>query len=727
MRTLFSFVTVLVTLAGNAQTLFTEDFEGTPAFTLNTSDANSVAGVSNSWVVNDVYAGGTGTVDCSGFVLDFTIPGTAGQPAEVSGANGNYLHTASLVALDNDILNCSFGAADGFCTNADDVFARMSTDVSTIGSSEVSFVFWWLCNGGNQNYGEVYYSTTSGASWQQVTVPIAQYRNTTNWGEQTVTLPAFGNQPTLRFGFRFHNGESFLGGSDPGFAIDDVRIIATNTNPVSIDASVSPLDYCQGASLNVGCAITGTFNAGNVFTAEISDAAGSFASPMVIGSLASTTGGSIACVIPPGMPPGTGYRVRVVSSSPVTAGTDNGSDIIVYEAPYAGTDAALTICSGDDPVSMATGGDAGGTWTGPSTVVGDLYDPATMSPGIYTYTASGSGPCTSDASEVVVTEVAGANAGTSTVAVICKETGIYDLFEFLEGAPDTGGTWTDPDGDPSDGLFNSHTTNGGVYTYTVDPGGSCGADEAVVTVQIGLPGEAGPDDSWTVCSDALPVDLFDLLDGSANLTGVWFSNGVPFDGETAAGGSFVYIDYADQPCTNDTAFITLDVSQAAYAGENATAQVCNDDPPLALLTALAGAPQTDGTWTGPDGSPHSGTFIPGTDAFGLYTYTVDAVEPCDADEAVLAVVLCEVGLAESAGNAALVWLGQEGLGQHVFSGMPLVNVAIEVIDAAGRTVHSAASTSIAGQYRLDSGLLSAGAYTLRIRTDAGAAGVRFVQ
>ena len=726
MRAITTLFPLALASLSQAQTLFSEDFEGAPACTLNTADASSVSGVANTWVVNDVFAGGSGTVDCSGFPLDFSIPATAAQPVDISAANGNYLHTASLVALQNNILNCSFGAADGFCTTADDVFARMSTDVSTIGSSDVTLKFWWLCNGGTQNYGELYYSVNAGSSWQQVTVPLAQYRNTTNWGEQTVTLPAFGNQATLRFGFRFHNGASFLGGSDPGFAIDDVRIIAADTDPVSIATSMTDLAHCQGAALEVEYTVTGTFDPDNMFTVQLSDANGGFAAPTTIGMAMTTTGGTIGCVIPAGTPPGTGYRIRVVSDAPAFIGTDNGADIIVYEAPDAGLDGTFTLCAGDDAVPLTTGGDAGGTWTGPSPVIDGQFDPATMVPGTYTYTVLGSGPCASDAAVLQVTVSAGANAGTSASVVICKNTGIYDLFQFLGGSPDTGGTWTGPGGGSSDGQFDSATNNGGLFTYTVDDGGSCGADEAVVSVTVGYPGAAGPDGTWTVCSTELPVDLFDLLDVSANQTGTWFNNGIPFDGEAEAGGNYVYIDYADQPCTNDTAFITLVVSTSAYAGENGTAQICSGDPPQALIGSLGGGPQPGGTWTGPGGSPHSGTFIPGTDPYGLYTYTVDALEPCEADEAVVA-VLCEVGIQEATGRILLTWLGQGEDGQHLFRVPELQDAMLEMLDASGRSVWFRSGVSASGPLRVDTRGLGAGMYSLRVRTEEGQQVVRFVQ
>lgn len=725
MRAIATLILLALATFSQAQTLFSEDFEGVPAFALNTTDANSAASVNNVWVVNDVYAGGSAESTCI-IPVTFDVPPTAGQPVGITSPNGNYLHTLSTLAQSGGIQSCCFAAADGLCTDADNVFARMTSDVSTVGAATVELKFWWLCQGGAQNYGEVYYSVNGGSAWTQATVPIAQYRNSDNWAEQTVSLPAFAGQATLRFGFRFHNAVALFGVADPGFAIDDVRIIAANTDPVSIAASLAPLTFCQGASFSTDYAITGTFNVGNMFTAQLSDAAGSFASPTAIGMAMTTTGGSIACVIPPGTPPGIGYRIRVVSDSPVATGTDNGSDIIVYEAPYAGTDGTLSVCTGDEPVSMDTGGDADGSWTGPSVVVGDVYDPATMVPGTYTYTVVGSGPCASDAATVVIDELSGANAGSSASTVICKNTGIYDLFAFLGGSPDAGGTWTSPGGGPSDGFFDSATATGGIFTYTVDGGGSCGSDEAVVSVTVGQPGNAGPDGTWTVCSDGLPVDLFDLLDVSANLTGVWFNNGIPFDGQAEAGGDLVYIDFADQPCSNDTAFITLSVSQAAYAGENSTVEVCSTDPPVVLLDALGGVPQSGGTWTGPGGSPNSGIFVPGADGFGLYTYTVPAVEPCADDEAVVAVVPC-VGISENNGALPLAWLGRGADGAHLFSAPPVKDAIIEVIDASGRIAFARTNATVIGQLRLDPGMLNAGVYTLRVRNAGGSGVVRFIQ
>lgn len=709
----------------HAQVLFQEDFGSSPQFTLNTTDASSTVNLANTWLVNNVYAGGAGLADCSGFSLDFTIPATAGQPAGINAPNGNYLHTASLVAVQNGILNCSFGAADGFCTQADDAFARMSTDVSTVGQGDVSFRFWWLCNGGNQNYGEVYYSTDAGASWTQITTPIAQYRNASNWSEQVIGLPVFAGQPTLRFGFRFHNGTSFFGAADPGFAIDDVRIVATQAATLTTALTVG--SFCQGASLSVPYTANDQFSAGNVFTAQLSDAAGSFASPVGIGSVNATASGSISCAIPAGTPPGTGYRIRVISTTPAVTGTDNGTDLVVLDAPDAGTSGTLELCSGGAPAALSTGGDAGGSWAGPSPVTGGLYDPATMEPGIYTYTVAGVPPCPADNATVVVTETPGANAGNSVVAAICKNTGLYELFAFLEGSPDAGGSWTGPNGTPFGGVFNSATGAPGVYTYTVDPVGTCPPDEAVVTVQLGEPGDAGDGGALTVCSSDAPVLLTDLL-VDAGLNGVWYQNGAPVSATATSPGLYTYIDFVQAPCSNDTAQYELVFAPAVDAGSNATAVLCNNDPATALLSLLGGTPDAGGAWTGPQGQAFGGIFQPGSDAPGLYTYTVTAAAPCTDAEAVLAVVVetCS-GVAEGAAAGRLLqWLGWEGE-EAVFATGTWPRAAVELYDARGALITARAPGALNGRIRIAVPGICSGPYLLLVRAAEAVQAVRFVR
>lgn len=129
------------------------------------------------------------------------------------------------------------------------------------------------------------------------------------------------------------------------------------TNSITT-GTISPLAYCPGSSVTVPFTSNGTFTAGNVFTAQLSDAAGSFATPTNIGTLALTgtnPSGNIAATIPTGTPAGTGYRIRVVSSTPPVTGTDNGADITVHPVPNTSAITPTTaVCVGDNVVYSVT-------------------------------------------------------------------------------------------------------------------------------------------------------------------------------------------------------------------------------------------------------------------------------------------------------------------------------------------------------------------------------------
>jgi hypothetical protein len=94
-------------------------------------------------------------------------------------------------------------------------------------------------------------------------------------------------------------------------------------------STITGSPFCAGAAVNVPYTISGTFTSGNIFTAQLSDATGSFASPVAIGTLTSINAGTINATIPFTTASGTAYRVRVVSSNPVTTGSNNGANLTV--------------------------------------------------------------------------------------------------------------------------------------------------------------------------------------------------------------------------------------------------------------------------------------------------------------------------------------------------------------------------------------------------------------
>jgi hypothetical protein len=118
---------------------------------------------------------------------------------------------------------------------------------------------------------------------------------------------------------------------------------------------------CAGSQVTVPYDRTGVYNSGglfvpsNVFRAQLSDANGDFTNAVNIGSVTSTSSGSINATIPANTPMGSGYRIRVVSTSPAFIGADNGFDIAVSTTPVAlvTADGATTFCAGGTVELMA--------------------------------------------------------------------------------------------------------------------------------------------------------------------------------------------------------------------------------------------------------------------------------------------------------------------------------------------------------------------------------------
>ncbi|MBS1636396.1 MAG: T9SS type A sorting domain-containing protein [Bacteroidetes bacterium] len=236
--------------------LYTENFNGSSStFTLNTADNGCTVSGANSWIINNSYTGGSGSLVCLGFPFSFSISNTTQEPAGITGnPTSNYLHIVSAAAMSSSISCACYAAADGLCTMDENYFAAMSSDISTVGYSSVSINFWWLCGGSAEDYGQLYYSTNGGSTWN--VTPVTYSASASTWQQTSVSSPAFANQSTLRFGFQFVNATT-SSPVDPGMSIDDITITGSNTTGIetipteqaSLQVSPNP---CQD-KLSVHC------------------------------------------------------------------------------------------------------------------------------------------------------------------------------------------------------------------------------------------------------------------------------------------------------------------------------------------------------------------------------------------------------------------------------------------------------------------------------------------
>ena len=96
-------------------------------------------------------------------------------------------------------------------------------------------------------------------------------------------------------------------------------------------APLSSSSFCFGSAIDISYITFGSFSAGNIFTAELSDTSGSFGNPVPIGSVQSVSSGVILASVPAQTAAGHHYRIRVVSSDPIVASEDNGEDLSIAE------------------------------------------------------------------------------------------------------------------------------------------------------------------------------------------------------------------------------------------------------------------------------------------------------------------------------------------------------------------------------------------------------------
>ncbi len=80
---------------------------------------------------------------------------------------------------------------------------------------------------------------------------------------------------------------------------------------------------CAEKDYNLNFTAAGTYTAGNMFKAELSNNAGTFGAPVQVGSLAGTTSGIVITNVPASVLGGNGYKLRIVSTNPVITSTNS--------------------------------------------------------------------------------------------------------------------------------------------------------------------------------------------------------------------------------------------------------------------------------------------------------------------------------------------------------------------------------------------------------------------
>lgn len=362
------------------------------------------------------------------------------------------------------------------------------------------------------------------------------------------------------------------------FGTEIVNAIYYYDVPRTIEV-VDPLasTICPGAVVPVHYEVTGAFNAGgffvpaNHFTAQLSDANGSFASPVNIGDVTATTSGIINATIPANTPPGNGYRIRVISTSPGYTGTSNAFDITIGGATVASisTSGPSLICTGESLTLTAVGGPSYQWQLDGSEIIGATNDTyAATAAGTYTVLVDNA--CGSATSNSIVVEMnePPTHVVDETAYLICAGATVDITAHDQSGQAPLSYQWM-LNNAPIVGATDSMVTAelGGIYTVEVI-NGTTGCSFITEDVLVSVQSVPAPDVS------ALGATTF-CMGGSVQLAATnapvgayqWYLDGSAITGETTteltadASGDYTIIATSTDGCSSEpSAAITVTVN-----------------------------------------------------------------------------------------------------------------------------------------------------------------------
>lgn len=255
-----------------------------------------------------------------------------------------------------------------------------------------------------------------------------------------------------------------------------VNISISNCNLIEID-NLSTLTLCQGGFVNIPFDLAGTYNSGNVFTAELSDSSGSFSVPYSIGSITGTTPGVISAFIPSSFPLGSNYRIRINSSNPVVQSNVSGSLISIQSAPAVTLTSSkfLTFCLGDTATlftNLSSTNPVKFQWLKDGNIsnAADTFSTLIVgSQGNYSVRITAQNGCLSNSNAMSVLTPAPGLANFSAVSTsVCEKNNEVNFTDISFTSGITGRVWDVGNGLTfTDSVFSYHYPKAGQYKATL--------------------------------------------------------------------------------------------------------------------------------------------------------------------------------------------------------------------------------------------------------------------
>lgn len=288
--------------------------------------------------------------------------------------------------------------------------------------------------------------------------------------------------------------------------------------------------YCPAGSISIPFTSSGDFTTGNTFTAQLSNASGSFASGVTILGTLTLSGtnpsGTIMGTVNSALAAGSGYRIRLMSSSPSVISADNGMNLTVFASPTAMITPAgpTTFCSATPTTLNANAGMSNYVWKRGTLTVqsGIAASHIPTASGNYTVTVTDMNGCAKTSSLVNIVRNINPSANAGADKSVCEGSSVQ-----IGGTvtPAYNYSWT-----PSLGLSNtmimkpmaSPVSNTTYTLYTTDMNTGCMSMDMVNISVLTVPNMP----SITAATSGNITVLTPNAPGAATVN--WYKNGAGF-------------------------------------------------------------------------------------------------------------------------------------------------------------------------------------------------------
>ncbi|TDN93466.1 gliding motility-associated-like protein [Salegentibacter sp. 24] len=342
--------------------------------------------------------------------------------------------------------------------------------------------------------------------------------------------------------------------------------------------------------------------------------------------------------------------------------TDSDSAIYtveVLQGPNAGENGSVEFTREDDPVNLFTylngTPDEGGVWT-PGNADGS-FDPSTGAAGTYTYTVTNENDCSDSATvsvsfedEVIVECPEVTDTEQTFCSVVSDEDGNNPRRPNVSDLMPMNAIWY-ASADSDEALTpTTQLVNGETY-FAGNTEGDC-EERNSVEVTIEDSPSAGATTIYEICQNGEPFDIVDIMNPSTEgpaeaggtITPALASGTTIFDPAVDTARRYTYtVASSGDTCPDDSAFITINFTESAFAGADTEVDVCMNSGAQDLFNYIDVDADTNGEFILNDTEIEDGIMNPTDFEVGTYeiTYFVASENDCGEDEATITVNVLE--------------------------------------------------------------------------------------